>query len=185
MKGLACGNAKQMIDRRGQLLGGDWVGLRVGGMFVGSTVDRAALDAAAGEHAGKTIGPVVASVSASAGITVPLPDLGSPAEFAAPHHQRFVQHAALFEVVQQRRERLIRRRHESLPVIDEVSRVGVPVDADILDAIVGPEHGDERDVSFDQTPSLKDRLAVRIHSVAFADLGRFSSQVERIGLRCG
>ena len=54
----------------------------------------------------------------------------------------------------------------------------VPVDADVRDAVVRPEDGDERHARLDQPPGLQHRLAVRVHAVALADAKRLVRQIE-------
>ena len=71
--------------------------------------------------------------------------------------------------------------------VDEVAIVRVPVDADVGDAVVGPEDRDERHAGLDQPPRLQHRLAVDVHAVAFAHATRLLRQIERarVTSRCG
>ena len=116
---------------------------------VGRAVGVAALEAAAGEHAGHRAGPVVA-----AGVLV---DLRRAAELAGADDDRAVQHAAVVEVLDQGRQRLIEVRQQAGLQGVEVLAVRVPAaDAD----------GDEADAGLDQPASRERALAERVRAVA-------------------
>jgi len=63
--------------------------------------------------------------------------------------------------------------------------VGVPIDADVFGAVIGPKYGDERHTPFDETAGLEDRLAVRVQAVALANGIRLLAEVERIAFARG
>src|SRR5439155_3313862 len=69
---------------------------------IGGSENTAAGDARSGHDREAGVGPVVATARAV--------DLRSAAEVGQPADQRFVQHPLLFQVGQQRRQRLIDRR---------------------------------------------------------------------------
>ena len=45
--------------------------------------------------------------------------------------------------------------------------MGVPVDADIGDTVIGPKYRDDGHASLDEATSLQHRLPVNIHAIAF------------------
>ena len=94
------------------------------------------------------------------------------AEIAHPDHQRAVQQAALGQVVEQCRVRLLHRRHETVLELLEVVLVRVPGDARAVD------RGDEPHARLDQPPRQQVRLAPRVPAVALADLRRLLRQIE-------
>ena len=69
--------------------------------------------------------------------------------------------------------------------IDEVAVVRVPVDADVGDAVVGPEDGDQRHARLDQPAGLEDRLAVRVSGRSGRGARGLRGQVERLRARRG
>src|SRR5262245_29387677 len=94
-------NPKAVIDRGRHVLWRDRVRDRVGAVLITGPMERAALNAAAGEHHRINEGPVLA-----AGLLV---DLRRTAELTEPDHQRLVQQAALGQVFEQ---------HGVAPVLD-------------------------------------------------------------------
>src|SRR5207247_10688717 len=165
-------------------LGG--LGGGVGGVAVAGAVDEAAADAAAGQDAGEDAGPMIAAVAARAGAAHNrLAHPRRAPELARPDDQPLIQQAALPEVFQQGRERLVRGRAETLTQVDEVAVVRVPVDADVGDAVVLPEDGDERDAGFDETAGLEGGLAVNVPAVALADAGGLLGQIEGLDHAAG
>ena len=92
-------DAEQVQHRRVQVVDLDLVLDGVVAVLVGRAVDRAALDAAAGQPDGEAERVVVAAVGA----------LGErrPAELAAPDDQRLVEQAAGLQVLQQAGDRLV------------------------------------------------------------------------------
>jgi|GEM_PF-4682295 len=137
-------------------------------------------DAAASKDAGEAVGPMIAAVGPSAGVAVSLADLRRAAELAGPHDKRFIEQAALLQIIQQRAEGLIGRGHEPVFVIDEIPAVCIPIDAHILDAVVRPEDGHQRHAALDQPPRLQHRLAVRIAAVLVTDFVGLLRQIERV-----
>ena len=103
--------------------------------------------------------------------TTAWPTRGRPAELAGPDHQRRVEQAARGEVVEQGAEGLVGRGHQPGLQVDEVAVVRVPVDADVGEAVVGPEDGHERHARLDQPAGLQDGLAVGVPAVAVAESG--------------
>src|SRR5262245_24807352 len=92
-----------MEDRGVQVVHVDLVRDRRGAELIGGAVNQAALHAAAGEDEGEGLCIVVAAGTIAA---VAIPG-GLPAEFAAPNDERRVEQAALLEIGEQRRERLV------------------------------------------------------------------------------
>src|SRR4051794_7170974 len=133
---------EQGEDGRVQVVDVHAVDFGPGTGFVGGPVDRAALDAAAGQPAAGGLAVVVA-----AGLAVALAVAGDgAAELAAPDDQRLVQHPALLEVLQQRRRRAVQLATVALEALLDV-RVVVPRadgDLDEADALLDEPAGDEQ-----------------------------------------
>src|SRR5690349_16052064 len=85
--------------------------------FVGDAVGDAAFDAAAGEPDGETVDVMIAAIAAL--------DAGRAAEFRAPDDERLVEHAAAFEVFEQRGDRWIDLSAQAAVASTQV-RVRVP-----------------------------------------------------------
>src|SRR5688572_20124044 len=114
---------------------------------VAAADDAAALHAAAGEESGVAALPVVAAGG--------LVDLRAAAELADGHHQRVLQHAAVAEVVEERREGVVERPGLALLHDLEVAVVVVPaaVAGVFLRLDVGaPVHLHERHPALHQPP---------------------------------
>src|SRR3989304_1337470 len=75
---------------------------------------------------------------------------GGAAGLAGPDDEGFVEQSAVGEVVEECGEGAVGGGHEAVAEVDEVSVVGVPVDADVGDSVVGPEDGDEGGAALDQ-----------------------------------
>ena len=56
--------------------------------------------------------------------------------------------------------------------------MGIPVDAHVRQAFIGPEHGDKWYAGFDQPAGLKHRLAVGVPAIAISEARVFSREVE-------
>lgn len=97
--------------------------LDVARMFVGAADDLTASHAATGIDLGISAGPVVTARPPGFGI-----NLWSPSVFADHHHQRLIKQAVLFQIKNQRTERLVEDRQEEFfqPVIMVVVRVPRP-----------------------------------------------------------
>ena len=86
--------------------------------LVGCPVDLATPDAAAGQGYRKDIAPVI---TAAAGV-----EAWRPAKLRHAYHERFIEQAALRQVLEQRRESLIHRRHQHAFETGAFVRMGVP-----------------------------------------------------------
>src|SRR5947209_8419505 len=84
--------------------------------FVGGPMNRPTLDAATGEPGAKALRMVVSTIALSA---------RRPAELRAPDDNRFVQHAALFEILEQTSDGLIHLGGEAAMVLLDAG-VGIP-----------------------------------------------------------
>ena len=125
-----------------------------------SPIDLAAADAAAGQGHVERLGIMIA---AAAGV-----DGGSAAELAHPDHERFVEHAALLQVGDQRGERLVDFFAEFFHA-GEVVVVGVPA---VLHDF------DERDARFDQAAGQQAAGAEIVAAVGIAGLIGFFGEIE-------
>src|SRR5438105_393576 len=94
--------SEAMINRCLNVRRIDWELARKRGNLVRGADDLAATDAGAGEHGRSTVAPVV-----STGVGV---NSWGPAELAHAHDQRFLQPAALVEIIQQGRQALVQHR---------------------------------------------------------------------------
>ena len=107
------------------------------------------MDAAAGQPHGEAVVVVVAAVDfAGVGAGRGQFDDGGAAEFAAPHHQHFVQHAALFQILEQGGDGLIAFLAElavaGFDVVVVIPRLaGAVPDLDEADAAFDQAAGDE------------------------------------------
>ena len=105
---------------------------------------------------------------------VPLSDLWLPAEFAHPGDDRVVQQAALFEINEQRGERLIGRRNQVVLQTAKVVAVRVPEVA----TIVMPVDGHDRYAVLHQPARQKYALTVQVPTVRISNRRRFTVQVK-------
>src|SRR5687768_8676858 len=87
-----------------EIMDADGIVLRRETKLVGASVNGAAFDAATCHPHRETVVVVIASELRLAAAHL---DAGRAAEFAAPDHERVVEHAALLEIVQQRGDWLV------------------------------------------------------------------------------
>ena len=106
------------------------------------------------------------------------PQFAACAEFAHPGDDRVVEHAAPFEILEQRRQCLVGGRNQIVFEPVEVVAVRVPEVA----AIVVPIDRHERDAMLDQAARKQDALAVDVAAVSISDRIGLDRQVE--GLPC-
>ena len=99
---------------------------RIGGVPVAGAVDGAGGHAAAGEHHGVAVRPVVAAPLVGPRAAGDLADLGGPAELAHRDDERLVEQAPVVEVGQQGRETAVEHRQDRLLQEREVLAVRVP-----------------------------------------------------------
>src|SRR6516165_4353352 len=92
--------AKQVENGGVHIVHVDLAGESVMAELVGGAVDKAGLDAAAGEELREAAGVVIASGAIALGV-------GCAAEFAAPPDQRVCKEPALLEIGKETRDRLI------------------------------------------------------------------------------
>ena len=93
-------------------------------------MDGSTLYPGSGHDRAKAVGPVIASVSAGTrSSNDALADSGRAAEFAGPDDQSFVEKTASRQIIEQRAECLVGRRHQAGFEVDKVSVMRVPVDA--------------------------------------------------------
>src|SRR5262249_59284008 len=102
----------------GEVCGGGGVVEGVGGVLARAAVQGPAPDAGPGQHGGEEGAPVAAAPPR-------VGRLRRPAHLAQRHHQRLVQQAALVQVGQQRRQRLVEGRQQVLLDVEAVD-VRVP-----------------------------------------------------------
>ncbi len=127
--------------------------------------------AAAGEPDRVAGSPVIAP-----GVTV---DFRCAAEFAVPDDERVVEQAAILQVRQQRRDRLVGLRHKTLLKLFEVLTVRVPGGIDTR-LVAMPIDSDKADTRFEHPPGEKDALAKSAAAVAVPFLVGLCAQIERI-----
>ena len=160
-------DAKQVEDRRGEigrrhrLLGG------ISPPTVGSAIDRAAADAAAGQQHRLHVRPVV-----SAGVLI---DLGRPAKLTHAHDERVVEQSAVNQVGEQSRERSVGRRRQPLAQVLEVILVRIP-HGGIVRSLVMPVDGHEGNACFKQAPGQQATLTEKVGAICLADAVRFAIQ---------
>ena len=87
-----------------------------------------------------------------------------PAELADPDDEGLVEEPARAEVIEERREPLVGRRHQSILKLVEVVTVGVP---EVL-AVVMPVDCDQTDARFDKSAAKQQALPVNVPAVAVA-----------------
>jgi len=109
--------AELMQDGGVQVVDVDFVFHRRESKVVGRSVDGSAFDSAARQPHGETVGVVVSAVATLR--------CGSSAKLAAPDDERFFKQAALFEISEQLRDRLVNVFAQFL-VLCVVLAVGVP-----------------------------------------------------------
>ena len=127
----------------------------------------AAADAAAGQHGGESVGPMIAT-----GLGV---DDGRAAELAHADDERFLQHAALLQIGDQTRKPRIELRREGLHLV-EVVAVRIPAVEDHLDQ----PHTLFQEAASDEAAPLEDGVVGR-SAVKIAGFLRFLPDVERSG----
>ncbi len=106
-----------------------------------------------------TVGPVLTPA-------VCLVDTRRAAELTDPHDERLVEQAAAVEVVQERREALVGRRHQTILKVMEIIAVGVP---EVLSVVV-PVNRHQADAGFDQAAAQQEALTMDVAAVAIAQL---------------
>ena len=109
-------------------------------IFVGAAVGESPLEPAAGQAHGETIRVVVAAGALVLGV-------GCAAKFTAPPHNGVVEQPALFEIGQQRADRLV----GGLGVIHVLGHVGVLIPRGVV-AVVGIVHLNVPYPGFAQAP---------------------------------
>ena len=167
--------------------------LDVGADPVGAAVDRAAANARAGQQGGVAVRPVPPTAA------LPL-EPGRPAELARQHHERAVHQAALDQVFQRRRHRLVQSgiararpygpRAVHVVAALEILVVHVPQLPDRRLFRTGRHasaagHADQAHAGLDQPPREKKILPERMPAVAIADPGRLLVNVEGAPRACG
>ncbi len=106
-------------------------------------------------------------------MTLLWPIFGRSAEFAHHHHERLVQQAVHFEIVEKRRDALVERRKQPGAKLLAVVGVGIPV---VHVAHVGL---DDRHAGLDQPARQQERLAEHVPAVAIAQARIFAVELER------
>ena len=112
-------NTHRMQNGSGVILGRNRVGNGVGSMLVAFAVNHSWLDPTPGQETAVTERPMLA-----AGIV--LRDLRLPSELADPGHDRFVQHAPFFQILQQCGQGHVGRRDQVVLHAVEVVTMRVP-----------------------------------------------------------
>ena len=123
--------------------------------FVGGAVDVAAFDAASGHEAGEAVGVVVATGAADVGVAEFR--AGGAAELGAPDDEGFIEHAALFEVVDEAGDGLIDLGAHGWHQVGDVL-VMIPATST---AAVAVEELDEADALFDEAAGGESERAGR------------------------
>ena len=170
---LAVADEAVVVDADGSVEAGDEVAGAEGAVFGfgsvgdGGADDLAAANAAAGEYGGGGSGPV-----ASAGVLV---DARGAAELAKRGDEHSVDLAALRQVFDQRRQRLVVGRQSLAQVLFDGVVVVPPIDLFFIE--IDDDKGDAR---INQSPREQRRLAVSVPAVLVAQLGRFLREVERL-----
>ena len=160
----------EVVDVHGVLLG-------IEAEVVGSTVGHAGLDAAAGHPEGEDLAVVVSSVFLAIGAAL---GVRGAAELSAPDDERFVEHAALLEILDERSRGLVDVAGH-LGELILYAAVVIPVavvELDEADAFLGEPSGEqgiagERTGRRDVGPvAVHDRLALarEVHEIGHAGL---------------
>src|SRR5262245_51262641 len=95
-----------MVDRRAEVLRPDWIVLDERPDLVRRAVDHAALDPAAGQNRRVALVPVLAPWVGP----LQLVDARGAAELADDHDQRALQQAAILQISEQSRQRIVENR---------------------------------------------------------------------------
>ena len=144
-------------DRGGEVCRRDAVTVGIGGEFVAGAVHGPAADAPAGECDRVAVGPVIA-----AGRPV---DLWSSTEFREGHHQCRFEQSALFEIDDQRRERLVGRRQQLAVPLEQV---GVTIPVGLLAIVLSVEDRDKADSRLNQAAREQRALSMQIATIGLA-----------------
>ncbi len=138
--------------------------------FVRAAVRGSAADAAARQADRKAVMIVIAT---ELGLIAAQFDTGRSTKFAAPHDQRFVEHAALFEIAQQSRDRLIDLSRQFAVILRDVFM--------IIPRLTGtmPELN-HANAPFEQPPRDQRLAAVDAAPIEFLNVLRFVFDLEGI-----
>src|SRR5258706_7966242 len=133
-------DAEAMQDRGVQIMHGHGIAGDVVPETVSRTVHDAALESAARQPDGKTTRMMVASkILTQIALTI-----ARATEFTAPDDERVVEHAALFEVVDQRGRRLVGLLRLSADIVGEIAVV-IPTGVEQLHESHSPFHQPSRE----------------------------------------
>ena len=155
------GDAHRLVDGGGDVLGGDGVFDRVGGVLITGPVDVAGGHAAAGEEGGVAVGPVVPAVAVGAGVRGDLADLRGAAELSHGDDEGVFEQAPVVQVFNEGGEREVEHGEERLLEQGEVLAVGVP---GLVVPGAGAE-GDGADAGLDE-PSGQEALLAQVRQAA-------------------